>query len=104
MWTSGLTAAGNVVTSLIRRPATTGPAGPVRLAGVRRRGAARWGGGLVVVVVAAAGGVEALLVVDGVDVVVDRGVVVVDGGVVVGCEEVVVGAVPREPPGRCEPV
>ena len=72
-WTSGLEPSGTVVTSLIRRPVTSGPAGTVRAAGVRGRGEVRRGGGAVVVVVEAAGGVGAgvVLVVDFVVVIVD---------------------------------
>ena len=95
-----------MVTSLIRRPATSGPAGAVRVAGVRRRGEVRCGGGAVVVVVVAAGGVgaDAVLVVGCVAEVVDCVAVVVDCVVVVDCEEVVVDRAPPEPADRCEPV
>jgi hypothetical protein len=77
-WTSGLDPCGSVVTSLMRRPATSGPVGALGAASVRRRGAARRGDGEVLVVVVAAGRIaaEAVFVVDGVVVVVDRGVVV----------------------------
>src|ERR1700761_2825205 len=78
-WTSGLAPAGSAVTSLIRRPDTSGPEGAGPVVRLGRRGARCRAAGAGGVVVAGGEAAEEVLVVDWVAVVVDGVVAEWDG-------------------------